>query len=53
LEGARLRVLLPGRSSRNRNGLMDRECQCLLDFMEIGPGGNRERFLVVFWPFTS
>ena len=31
---------------------MDRECQRLLDFMEMGLGGNRERFLVVFWAFT-
>ena len=45
-KGARLRVLLVGRSSRNRNGFMDRECPRLLDFMEIGPGGIRERFLV-------
>jgi hypothetical protein len=32
---------------------MDKECQRLLDFMEMGPGGNRERFLVVFWGFLS
>jgi hypothetical protein len=48
-----LRVLLPGWSSRNRSGFMDRECQRLLDFMEMGPGGNRKRFLVVFWAFTA
>ena len=46
-----MRVLLPGRSSRNRDGFMDRQYRRLLDFIEIGPGGNRERFLVVFWGF--
>ena len=44
-----MRVLLPDLSSRNRNGFMDRQYQRLLDFVEIVPGGNRERFLVVFW----
>lgn len=38
-------------SSRNRDGFMDRQYRRLLDFIEIGPGGNRERFLVVFWGF--
>jgi hypothetical protein len=30
---------------------MDKQYQRLLDFIEIGPGGNRERFLVVFRGF--
>jgi hypothetical protein len=52
LQGRPFAGLLPGPSSRNRNGFMDRQYQRLLDFIEIGPGGNRERFLVVFWGFT-
>ena len=52
LQGRPFAGLLPGRSSRNRNGFMDRQYQRLLDFIEIGPGGNRQGFLVVFWFFT-
>jgi hypothetical protein len=31
---------------------MDRECHHLLDFMEMGPGGNRERSRCLLGPYT-